>query len=498
MSGKEPMPDGMAEATYAQQAAAVLRIRELERRARLRDDWDWYGLKCPCKLPLGECSLHPRARPSQRPPGSVGASVDNKDWRIWFLSAGRGFGKTLTAAQYIRHRIEKTDRHIRVGLVAETARDVRQVMIEGPTGLQAAFPPWWEVRYEPSKAQVTFWLDGKEKGRALLHSAEEPESLRGPQFHVVWVDELAKFKRNLETTWDNIEFCLRMKVYPHPLVVVTTTPRPRQLVVDLMKDQRSIVTGGSMFENASNLDPDFVERMRQKYENTRIGRQELFAELLMDTPGALWNMGIIEPHRLHQVPAHVSFRRVIVAIDPNAGSADPESGAESGIVVVAMAGDSRHKTGYVLADLTCKGSPAEWAKAALAAYQHWNADLIVAERNNGGKMVEAVIRGTEEDSAGRHPSGKLVPIKLVWASRGKATRAEPVSNLYEQGVIHHVGYFADLENQLCNYNPEVVAKDFKKDRMDALVWGLTEAMLGGGGRSGEVIAGGKRQTAKAL
>lgn len=474
---------------------AAIELEERRRRVRAEQGprFDWYGDECACGKALGECREHPRARPSQRPPGSRRASESRSDWRIWMLRGGRGFGKSVSAANFVVHEVEG-GRVGWVALVGATAADVRDYQIEHPySGLIAVSPPWFKPTYEPSKRRVT-WPNG---AYATIFTSEEPEGLRGGGFNLAWVDELAKWSGDQQYTWDMLEFALRERTEPRPRVVVSTTPRPTPTYFAVRDDPRTVVTGGPMRENAANLDPDFVRRIEEKYRGTRLGRQELDAEDDLEVPGALWTQDMIDQARLWRVSTRLV--RVVVAIDPNAGSADPESGAETGIVVAARGSDGH---GYVLADATCKGSPETWGKAALKAYEAWQCDRVIGEKNNGGDMVEHVVRTVPAGSD--HPAGALVPYKAVWASRGKAIRAEPVASLYEQRRVHHIGEFRDLERQMCSFIPtedtqlsqhtqghQKKKKKPKKDRMDALVWALTEVMLGGG-NPGTVMVGGRR------
>lgn len=391
------------------------------------------------------------------------APPDRKDdgtlWQIWLILAGRGFGKTRTGAEWIREQIKAGAG--RVHLVAPTASDARDVMVEGESGLLAVC--WAGDRaangdmlgrpsYEPSKRRLT-WANG---AIATLFSAEEPERLRGPQAEVMWADELAAWKYMRET-WDMAMFGLRLG--DRPRVCITTTPKPVSLLRELIKDKRTVVTRGSTFDNAANLAPTFLQSVRDKYEGTRLGRQELHAELLEESEGALWTRDMIEQARLSGAPP--AFKRVVVAIDP-AVTAKAESNL-TGIVVAGLGVDGR---GYVLADVTGRYSPDGWAKAALRAFDHWNADRIVAEGNQGGDLVRHTI----------HTERRTAPVTIVHAKQGKNARAEPVQALYEQGRISHAGQFAELEDQMCTWEP--LGDMPSPDRLDAMVWALTSLMLG--------------------
>jgi len=336
-----------------------------------------------------------------------------------------------------------------MALVGATAADARDVMVEGESGLLNVCPPWNKPRYEPSKRRVT-WPNG---ALATLYSADEPDRLRGPQHDGALCDELAAWR--YDDAWDQLMFGLRLG--QRPRVVVATTPRPTSLIKRLLKAPTTAVTRGTSYDNRANLAPTFFAQIVAKYEGTRLGRQELNAELLEDVEGALWQRAsMIDAHRVEVAP---QLRRIVVGVDPSV--ADGGERDEAGIVVCGMSLDGQ---GYVLADHSLSASPDGWAKAAVAAYRTHSADRIVAEVNNGGAMVEATIRTVERG----------VSYKALHASRGKQTRAEPIAALYEQGRIHHVGAFPSLEDQMCGWVPG----DSSPDRMDALVWALTELMLG--------------------
>lgn len=344
------------------------------------------------------------------------------DWLVWLLLAGRGFGKTRCGAEWIRERVESGQAR-RIALVAKTPADVRDVMVEGESGILTISPPWNRPVYEPSKRSLT-WPNG---AQALAFSAYEPDQLRGPQFDTALCDELASFKYPQET-WDNLMFGLRLGA---PRCVVMTTPKPIKLLQDILKEPTTVITRGSSYENRVNLAPTFYQQIIAKYEGTRTGRQEIYAEILDEAEGALWKRAWLDAHRAKSAP---DLKRIVVAIDP-AASNTMES-AETGIVAAGM---RNHGEWYVLADASGRYSPDGWAKAALRLYDNLHADRIIAEANNGGDMVEHTIR-TVRPSA---------PVKLVHASKGKAARAEPIAALYEQGKVRHVGMFPELEDQLC-------------------------------------------------
>src|SRR5712664_824297 len=325
------------------------------------------------------------ARANQLPPDG--------DWRVWLLLAGRGFGKTRTGAELIRARAMALAAR-RLALVAPTAGDARDIMVEGESGILAISPPWDRPRYEPSKRRLT-WPNG---AVATLYSADEPERLRGPQHDAAWCDELGAWR--YPEAWDILMFGMRLGADPRTVV---TTPRPAKLIRDLVRDPICVVTRGSSYENRGNLAPAFFEQIIRKYEGTRLGRQELDAELLEDTPGALWSHGSIEASRLRSAP---EMTRVVVAIDPAVTSGDAAD--ETGIVV---AGKDKNGHGYVLADISGRYAPIEWARLAITAYRTHRTDRIVAEVNNGGDMVGATLRMVDPNvafTAARASRGKVV------------------------------------------------------------------------------------------
>ena len=393
------------------------------------------------------------ARPNQVAPEG--------DWATWLILAGRGFGKTRTGAETIRRWVcgdtpLAPGRCSRIALIAETAADARDVMVEGESGLMSVHPPDFRPTYQPSLRRLT-WPNG---AIATLYNATEPDQLRGPQHDAAWCDELAKW-RYCQESWDQLQFGLRLG--DHPRTVVTTTPRPLPLIRRLVADEKVVVTRGATWDNAGNMPESFIKEIEDKYGGTRLGRQELEGEILEDVPGALWSRASIDDHRLKDdVP---DFERIVVSVDPATSS--EEGSDETGIVVVGLGRDNDgYARGYVLEDGTLKGSPEEWAKKAVTLYRKWEADKIVAEKNQGGEMVSAVIRAVD----------RSIPLKLVHASRGKYVRAEPISALYEQGRVHHVGRFDKLEDQMCLFSVDNFRSSNmgSPDRVDALVWGLTE------------------------
>lgn len=330
-----------------------------------------------------------------------------------------------------------------MNMIGATADDARDIMIEGESGILAICPPDERPLYVASKRRLE-WPNG---AVSLIFTADEPERLRGKQAMKIWADELAAWR--YPDAWSQAMMGLRLGT--NPQAVVTTTPRPTKAIKDLMADPRNVVTTGTTYENKSNLAQGYFDYVIKKYEGTRLGRQELNAELLSDNPGALWKRDMIDASRVIKAP---ELDRVVVGVDPSATS----GGDEAGIITAGKNGDDY----YTLADDSVQGSPKTWATAAVTAYHKYQADCIVAEKNNGGEMVESVIKQVDNN----------VPVRLVWASRGKATRAEPVSTLAEQGHDHHVGSFAELEDELCSWT----TGDNSPNRLDAKVWAITELM----------------------
>lgn len=379
------------------------------------------------------------ARPEQLAPSG--------DWDIWLIMAGRGYGKTRTGAEWVREQVE-TERCSRMALIAPTAADARDVMVEGESGILAISPPSNRPRYEPSKRRLT-WTNG---AIATLYSGDEPDRLNGPQHDGGWVDERSLFR--YDESWDM--FMLGLRLGQKPRAVVTMTPRPTKAVRELLTLPNVVVTRGSTYANRSNLAPSFFTSIVRKYEGTRLGREQLLGEVLDDLEGALWTRAMIDDARVAAAPDLV---RVVVAIDPAVTSG--EDSDETGIVVAGRGVDGEF---YVLADVSCRLSADGWAQRAVAAYEEHKADRIIGEANNGGDLVEAVIRNVA--------GARRIAYTKVHASRGKAVRAEPVSALYEQGRVHHVGSFPSLEDQMCSFVPG--AMDKSPDRADALVWAMTE------------------------
>ncbi len=396
-------------------------------------------------------------------------------WVVWLIMAGRGFGKTRSGAEWIRKHAENGKvRHM--SLIGRTAADVRDVMVEGESGILACSPSWAYPKYEPSKRRLT-WPNGC---TATTFSADEPDALRGPQHEKVWADEPAAWQ--YQDTWDQMMFGLRLG--SNPQCVATTTPRPTKLIKALFKAKTTHITKGTTYENRENLASTFFSQVVGRYEGTRLGQQELYAELLDDADGALWKReAMIEAYRVTSYPDLV---RIVVGVDP--AVSDHEDSAETGIVV---AGIDASGHGYVLDDKSQQMSPHTWASEVVASYYKYKADRVIGEQNNGGILVETNIRTVDKD----------VSYKQVYASRGKYTRAEPVASLYEQGKIHHVGLFPLLEDQMCQWEPLTGQKS--PDRLDALVWALTELIVARAGSPGvldleEQTAEEQAQNAEAL
>jgi len=377
--------------------------------------------------------------------------------------AGRGFGKTRMGSEWIRENVcgrtplEASPTGVkRIALVAETAADARDVMVLGDSGILACHPKDFRPEWSPTNRRLE-WPNGVQ---AWVYNATEPDQLRGPQHGLAWVDELAKF-RYMQETWDQLQFGLRLG--EHPRALVTTTPRPLPLIKRLMADADTVVTRGATLDNQANLAANTVKQLYERYGGTRLGRQELAGEILTDIPGALWNRDIIDACRLTEVPK--DLERVYVAVDP--AVTNTEDSDEHGIVVVGLARDAEgYARGYILADGSCRGNPEDWARKAVSLYRFWSADKIIAEKNQGGLMVESTLKAVD----------RSVPVELVTATRGKVVRAEPISALYEQGRIHHCGHFDILEDQMCLFSVDYVrnASNGSPDRVDALVWGLTK------------------------
>jgi phage terminase large subunit-like protein len=374
------------------------------------------------------------------------------DWNTWLILAGRGFGKTRTGAETTRAAVERGIA-TRIALVAPTAADARDTMVEGESGLLAVCPPWFKAHYEPSKRRVTWKRNGREVARATLFSAEEPERFRGPQHDWVWGDEPASWPDAMEA-WAQLQLGLRLGRKPR--AIITGTPKPVELITMLVRDKGTVVTRGATYENSANLAANYIETIGRLYGSSRLGKQEIYGEILEAAAG-IFDMAKVEAARRARAP---ELRRIVVAIDPAQNS---ERGVdETGIVVVGL-DEADH--GYVLEDATLKGTPDEWANRAAQMFYKWQADCVVAEVNVGGEMVEFTLRTVD-------PS---LPVKTVRAMRGKAKRAEPIAALFEQGKVHLVGDLPKLEAQMRAFTGINGRRD---DRTDAMCWGLHELMLG--------------------
>jgi len=408
----------------------------------LQHDWSFWG------------------RDAQFPP-------PDKDWNTWLINAGRGFGKTRCGAEWVREQVKLG--HKRIACVASTNSDIERVMVKGESGFLSVcwkhdkdyngkltgFPEW-----SPTKRSLT-WANG---AKVEFYSAEEPERLRGPQFELAWCDETAAWNKDMDT-WSMLQFCMRLG--KHPRIMVTTTPKPTKLIRQILKDPKTIVTTGSTFDNSSNLAGTYLTAVREQYEGTRIGRQELYAEVLEEAEGALWTTAMLDDASVkhEDVP---DLARIVVALDPAV-----TSNAESDMTGIVVAGIDVNGVAYVLGDYTDRLSPQGWAMKAIELYHHHQADRIVAEVNQGGDMVKTTIHGEDE----------TVPYKAVRASRGKFARAEPISALYERGLVKHVANPPDgatlneLETQMRTWEP--LGSIGSPDRLDALVWAITDLSLNG-------------------
>lgn len=380
------------------------------------------------------------ARPSQKLPAG--------DWFCWLLRSGRGAGKTRTGSETVIQWAMQGCTPI--ALVGQTKADARDTMVEiGDSSIMKVAPPWFRPVYEPSKRRLTF----SNGSVCMIYSGDEPDQFRGPQHMKAWVDELCKFKYPIET-WDNLEMGLRTG--SNPQVVCTTTPRPIKIIRDLIADPRTVETRGNTLDNAANLNPFFLERMQSKYHGTRLGRQELEGAILDDNPDSLWKRIDIDKYRVNQIPQLVY---VVVGVDPAVTSRE---GSDDTGIIVAGKGSNGH--GYIVGDYTIHDTPQKWAEAAITGFHKHQANVIIAEVNNGGDLVETNLKAVDTS----------IPFKSVHASRGKSTRAEPISSLYEQGKVHHFGTFPELEDQMVEWVP---GAEKSPDRVDALTWALTSLNL---------------------
>ncbi|MGL4440978.1 MAG: DNA-packaging protein [Bosea sp. (in: a-proteobacteria)] len=390
------------------------------------------------------------ARADQLPPPG--------DWHTWLMIGGRGAGKTRAGAEWVRALAlgEKpmTAPARRIALVGETFADVRDVMIEGVSGLLSVHAKTERPTWKPSNRRLT-WPNG---AIAQVFSAEDPESLRGPQFEAAWCDEIGKWRYASET-WDMLQFGLRLGA--HPRCLATTTPRPTPLLRALLNDADTAISRARTRDNAFNLAPAFLSAMAKAYGGTRLGRQELDGEMITERADALWSRAMLEGLRTRIVPP---LARICVAIDPPASSGRHADAC--GLVVAGITGDG---IVHVLEDATlARVKPAEWAARAAALYQRWQADCIVVEVNQGGEMATSVL----------HQVDDTLPVVAVRATRGKYLRAEPVAALYARGRVRHVGALPELEDEMCDFGPGGLSSGRSPDRLDALVWAVTHLALG--------------------
>ena len=369
---------------------------------------------------------------------------------VWLILAGRGFGKTRLGAEDIASYAMRND-GVSVAVVAPTHGDLRRVCFGGPSGLLSTIPKECLLKsgdakgYSSSLSEIRLFNGSKITG----YAAQEPERLRGPQFHRAWCDELASWR--YPEAFDQLMFGLRLG--DNPQCIVTTTPKPTKIIKDLVKREDCIVTRGSTFENADNLAESALAMLKERYEGTNLGRQELYAEIIEDFDGALWTPKLIDEARIHE---DKELKQIVIAVDP-AVTANPNSD-ETGIIVCGKDFNNEY---YVLEDLSGVHSADKWGRIVVNAFYEWEADRVICEVNNGGDLVERLIRNIDHN----------IPYRAVRATRGKILRAEPIAALYEQRRVHHVGAYPELESQMCSYTGET---NSSPDRLDALVWGMTE------------------------
>lgn len=438
-------------------ADLILRGRILtERLAELANRWD-------CDVPdcdglAHEGWLHRHARAAQREPD---------DYSTWLIQAGRGSGKSRTGAETSKKWGLK--RRVHIPVIARTDRECRNICFEGPSGLLSVIRPQLIANYHKSVGDTYLSLTNGTTFRAF--SSEQAEALRGYAFDSAWVDEFGAWAPSAaQEVWDNLWFALREA--KDPRVIVTTTPRALPHVKMVMAEA-TVITRGSIFDNAANLSPKALAILKAKYEGTRLGRQELHGELLEDVEGALWAYDMIARNRFidlrdgeseEDLCERLGLWRIIVGVDPAGTKA--KTSDETGIVTVGVGGPRVRPEYYILDDVSGKYSPDEWAKQAVLMHDKWGADAIAAEQNNGWEMVNATLR---------HQDSRVAVRKMV-ATRGKHLRAEPIVALYEQNRVHHVGVFPALEDQMTSWVPFDSA--FSPDRLDALVWACTELSTG--------------------
>jgi len=394
------------------------------------------------------------AREKQLPPPGT--------WQNHLILAGRGFGKTRTGAEWVR-QLAYEGNHSHINLIAQDPHAAIAVMIKGPSGILSVCHPDFRPEFIQSH-KLLRWPNGVE---TRYFVATDPEDLRGPEHAAVWADELCAWKYD-EETWDNMGFGLRLKPADGtpPRVLITTTPKPTKLLKKIMNDPYTHITRGSTYDNQANLASGFIRKMRDTYEGTRLGAQELHADVLEEQEGALWNRDMLDKHREPKKENIPHMKTVYVAIDPQTtkDTKRKQFPSETGIVVVGLDGEDR---AWVLDDLSFNAAPAEWAAKAIQAYHDYKADAIVYEANQGGEMVLTVLRTSDPND--------LIKKEKVFATKGKYTRAEPVSSLYEKGQVRHAGFFADLEDQMCTWTGK--NNEPSPDRLDAMVWGITKLLL---------------------
>lgn len=390
------------------------------------------------------------------------------DWNVWLILSGRGWGKTRTGSEWLAQQVlaqplAPDGTPTEWAIIAETFSDTRIMCVEGPSGIMRVLERLGlkqdvDFTYNKSLWQINF-AQGQ---RIHMFGADNPDAGRGFNLAGVWADEVAKWRYPYETWFEGIAPALR--IGKHPRACVTTTPKPIKILREWVKreDGSVYVTRGSTFDNSTNLSGAALTELRARYHDTRIGRQELYGELLDDVEGALWTRVSIDAARVTTAPPMI---RIVVGVDPAVTSSNDSD--LTGIVAVGMASDGNY---YVLDDKSLRDTPDAWARVAVNLYQELNADRIVAETNNGGDMIIMLMRQIDP----------AISVKKVTATRGKQMRAEPISSLYEQGKVHHVGYFAELENQMCEWTPD---SNESPDRLDALVWALTELSTGGSAMS---------------
>lgn len=382
------------------------------------------------------------------------------EWTTWLYLAGRGAGKTRSCAEWLAWKVCERP-NVRTGIIARTYADARDTCAEGESGILSVLRQYKMLdNYNRSIGEITL----KNKSRIKLFSAEEPDRLRGPQHEFIWADELAAWQ--YEDTWDMAQFGLRLGQAPQ--IAIATTPRPTPLLRRIIADKNTVITRGTTYDNLKNLAPTVQTAILARYEGTRLGRQELFGEMLDDVPGALWTMSLIDDNRVAEAP---QMTRIVVAIDPAVTSG--ENADETGIVVVGRGEDG---DAYVLADRTIRDTPNAWANKAIAAFREFGEiGTIVGEKNQGGDLIENVLRSVDPH----------IPYKGITAKQGKRLRAEPISALYEQGRVHHVGVLTALEDQLCGWVPD---SGLSPDRLDALVHGIAELNLARGSSADRWLA----------